>query len=94
MGREVDLHPQVCIAYGTLATINAFVADAPCSCHSPPFFSSMNREPTPKLRVTGAHCLLNLGDSITTDHISPAGNISIRSPAARYLIDRGYATST
>lgn len=39
--------------------------------------------------ITGARCLLNLGDSITTDHISPAGNIAKDSPAARYLMERG-----
>eukprot|EP01094_Clydonella_sp_ATCC50884_P022587 TRINITY_DN5233_c0_g1_i1.p1 TRINITY_DN5233_c0_g1~~TRINITY_DN5233_c0_g1_i1.p1 ORF type:complete len:895 (+),score=313.87 TRINITY_DN5233_c0_g1_i1:55-2739(+) len=57
--------------------------------HSPPFFSSMQKELDPKTRVSNAYCLLNLGDSITTDHISPAGSISIRSPAARYLQGRG-----
>jgi aconitase A len=40
--------------------------------------------------VTSAFCLLNLGDSITTDHISPAGSISRKSPAGRYLEARGY----
>lgn len=39
--------------------------------------------------INGAYCLLNLGDSITTDHISPAGAISVNSPAARYLNERG-----
>merc|ERR1712205_71706 len=39
--------------------------------------------------ITSAHCLLNLGDSITTDHISPAGKIAKNSPAARYLMERG-----
>lgn len=57
--------------------------------HSPPFFSSMKSEPQPHFKFTKAYCLLNLGDSITTDHISPAGNISRKSPAARYLEQRG-----
>lgn len=39
--------------------------------------------------IKSAYCLLNLGDSITTDHISPAGNIAKDSPAARYLMDHG-----
>jgi aconitate hydratase len=39
--------------------------------------------------ISSAHCLLNLGDSITTDHISPAGKIAKNSPAARYLQERG-----
>jgi len=45
----------------------------------------------PLTKVDGAFCLLNLGDSITTDHISPAGNISRKSPAGRYLEARGVA---
>jgi len=59
--------------------------------HSPPFFSSMTKDASPLLKITNAHCLLNLGDSITTDHISPAGNISRKSPAGRYLEGRGVA---
>jgi len=57
--------------------------------HHPPFFQSMLKDIDPILTVKNARCLLNLGDSITTDHISPAGSISIRSPAARYLQERG-----
>jgi aconitate hydratase len=57
--------------------------------HHPPFFQSMKREPTPLTTIVDAYCLLNLGDSITTDHISPAGSISKNSPAARYLLSRG-----
>jgi len=57
--------------------------------HSPPFFSNMTKEEKPHTKFEGAYCLLNLGDSITTDHISPAGNISRKSPTARYLEGRG-----
>jgi len=57
--------------------------------HSPPFFSSITKELKPQTKFDNAFCLLNLGDSITTDHISPAGNISRKSPAARYLEARG-----
>jgi len=57
--------------------------------HNPPFFSTMTLEPKPTSGVKDAHVLLNLGDSITTDHISPAGNISANSPAGRYLLERG-----
>lgn len=39
--------------------------------------------------IKGAHCLLNMGDFITTDHISPAGAIAVNSPAARFLNERG-----
>lgn len=57
--------------------------------HSPPFFQSMTQSPQPHTKFEKAYCLLNLGDSITTDHISPAGNISRKSPTARYLEARG-----
>ncbi|XP_016924916.4 cytoplasmic aconitate hydratase [Drosophila suzukii] len=55
----------------------------------PPFFEGMTRE-LPQLKsIEKARCLLLLGDSVTTDHISPAGSIARRSPAARYLSERG-----
>jgi aconitate hydratase len=55
----------------------------------PPYFDGMPREPTPLRDITGARVLAVLGDSVTTDHISPAGAIKEDSPAGRYLIDRG-----
>jgi aconitate hydratase len=57
--------------------------------HNPPFFQSTGAELKPVESVKNAHCLLNLGDSITTDHISPAGKIASNSPAARYLKSKG-----
>lgn len=57
--------------------------------HNPPFFQSTEAVPKPVESVKGGHCLLNVGDSITTDHISPAGKIAKNSPAARYLAERG-----
>eukprot|EP00003_Mantamonas_plastica_P002636 TRINITY_DN1200_c0_g1_i1.p1 TRINITY_DN1200_c0_g1~~TRINITY_DN1200_c0_g1_i1.p1 ORF type:complete len:856 (-),score=303.98 TRINITY_DN1200_c0_g1_i1:25-2592(-) len=57
--------------------------------HNPPFFQEMKMELTPTYKFENAYALLNLGDSITTDHISPAGAIAKDSPAARYLMDRG-----
>lgn len=57
--------------------------------HHPPFFQTMGIEPGDVQNIEGAYCLLNLGDSITTDHISPAGNISKTSPAARFLMEHG-----
>jgi aconitate hydratase len=57
--------------------------------HNPPFFSSMGITPSPIKNIQGAYCLLNFGDSITTDHISPAGNISKNSPGGRFLISKG-----
>ncbi|CAJ0933249.1 unnamed protein product [Ranitomeya imitator] len=56
---------------------------------SPPFFDELTMELVPSQPITDAYVLLNLGDSVTTDHISPAGNIARNSPAARYLTNRG-----
>src|SRR5438067_871824 len=55
----------------------------------PPYFEGMAREPEPVEDVHGARCLVMLGDSVTTDHISPAGAIKQDSPAGRYLIEHG-----
>ena len=57
--------------------------------HQPPFFEDMEIEPKPINDIKDAYCLLRLGDSITTDHISPAGKIARNSPAARYLKEKG-----
>jgi aconitate hydratase len=57
--------------------------------HHPPFFQSMGVLEDAQADIKNAHCLLNLGDSITTDHISPAGKIARNSPAARYLQAKG-----
>jgi aconitate hydratase len=56
----------------------------------PPFFQEMG-EPHPPGNVEGARVLVKVGDSITTDHISPAGSIKKDSPAGRYLIEHGVA---
>ena len=53
---------------------------------SPPFFEEMGREPEPLTDVFGARAIAVLADSVTTDHISPAGNIKADSPAGEYLI--------
>lgn len=55
----------------------------------PPYFDGMAHEPAPVTDITGARVLALLGDSVTTDHISPAGSIKADSPAGRYLSDRG-----
>lgn len=55
----------------------------------PPFFKDMEETPEPIRPITGAKALVKVGDSITTDHISPAGNIKPDSPAGKYLIDSG-----
>ena len=59
----------------------------------PPFFEEMPREAPPLENICGARVLLMLGDSVTTDHISPAGSIPVHSPAGQYLIARGVAPS-
>jgi aconitate hydratase len=56
---------------------------------NPPYFDDMSMTPPPLGDVGQARALAVLGDSVTTDHISPAGNISKSSPAARYLIEQG-----
>ncbi len=55
----------------------------------PPFFSTFSRTPEPVRDVRGARVLAWLGDSVTTDHISPAGSISPASPAGQYLLSKG-----
>ncbi|MFO7292827.1 MAG: aconitate hydratase AcnA [Actinomycetes bacterium] len=55
----------------------------------PPFFAGLTPEPEPIRPIHGARVLAHLGDSITTDHISPAGSIAVDSPAGQYLISKG-----
>ncbi len=55
----------------------------------PPYFEGMPAEPTPVTDIQGARVLAVLGDSVTTDHISPAGSIKADSPAGRYLQEHG-----
>jgi aconitate hydratase len=55
----------------------------------PPYFDGMDTEPAPVVDITGARVLALLGDSVTTDHISPAGSIKPGTPAAAYLDEHG-----
>jgi aconitate hydratase len=55
----------------------------------PPYFDGMTLETSPVVDITGARVLAKLGDSVTTDHISPAGNIKADSPAGKYLQEKG-----
>ncbi|RJQ78594.1 aconitate hydratase [Amycolatopsis panacis] len=55
----------------------------------PPYFDGMAAEPSPVEDISGARVLAKLGDSVTTDHISPAGAIKADSPAGRYLTEHG-----
>ncbi len=56
---------------------------------NPPYFDGMTMTPAALSDISNARALAVLGDSVTTDHISPAGNISKTSPAARYLVEQG-----
>ncbi len=56
---------------------------------NPPYFEGMTHEPSPVEDIAGARLLALLGDSVTTDHISPAGSIGAETPAGQYLIDHG-----
>ena len=55
----------------------------------PPYFDGMTMKPAPVTNIAGARVLAKLGDSVTTDHISPAGSIKGDSPAGKYLTDHG-----
>ncbi len=57
--------------------------------HEPPFFQGLTLEPLPLVPIRGARCLVRVADSVTTDHISPAGDIAEASPAGRWLKQQG-----
>ena len=63
--------------------------DASTYIQEPPFFRDLGPDTSPITPISGARVLAKLGDSVTTDHISPAGSIKADSPAGRYLISRG-----
>jgi aconitate hydratase len=54
-----------------------------------PYFDNMPAKPAPLANIHGARVLAVLGDSVTTDHISPAGSIAVESPAGKYLLEHG-----
>ncbi|HUZ82300.1 MAG TPA: aconitate hydratase AcnA, partial [Gaiellaceae bacterium] len=57
--------------------------------HKPTYLEGIASEPGAVSDIAGARCLVSLGDSVTTDHISPAGSIRVESPAGRYLVEHG-----
>jgi aconitate hydratase len=63
--------------------------DSSTYIQDPPFFQELTLQPAPLRDLRGAHVLAVLGDSVTTDHISPAGDIAEQGPAGRYLVERG-----
>ena len=73
-----------------IPTGNTFEWDADSTyVRKPPYFEGMPAEPAPVRDIAGARVLAKLGDSVTTDHISPAGAIKADSPAGRYLAEHG-----
>jgi len=60
---------------------------------NPPFFTNMTPNPSPIQPIRSGRVLVMVGDSVTTDHISPAGNIKKDSPAGKYLMDHGVAVA-
>jgi aconitate hydratase len=67
--------------------------DASTYVQEPPFFVDMAASPAPIAPIAGARALVKVGDSVTTDHISPAGSIAKQSPAGSYLMERGVEPS-
>jgi aconitate hydratase len=67
--------------------------DASTYVKNPPYFNGMTAEPVAVSEIKGARALALLGDSVTTDHISPAGGIAMDSPAAKYLQEQGVKPS-
>ncbi|MFF4224068.1 aconitate hydratase AcnA [Streptomyces sp. L500] len=73
-----------------IPTGNTFEWDAESTyVRKPPYFEGMQMEPAPVADITGARVLAKLGDSVTTDHISPAGAIKADTPAGKYLTEHG-----
>ncbi|MBT5876834.1 MAG: aconitate hydratase AcnA [Candidatus Latescibacteria bacterium] len=77
--------------WGSLASPSSDLYDWSESTYvkRPPYFKGMGLEPTELTDIKGARVLARLGDSVTTDHISPAGSIQADSPAGKYLVDHG-----
>ncbi|MEZ0089535.1 aconitate hydratase AcnA [Streptacidiphilus sp. EB129] len=73
-----------------IPTGNTFEWDSESTyVRKPPYFEGMAHRPSPVTDISGARVLAKLGDSVTTDHISPAGNIKPGTPAAQYLTEHG-----
>jgi aconitate hydratase len=64
-------------------------SEASTYIQNPPFFADLSPQPKPIAPIRGARCLVMVGDSVTTDHISPAGSIKKDSPAGTYLMEHG-----
>ncbi|HNR00351.1 MAG TPA: aconitate hydratase, partial [Trueperaceae bacterium] len=63
--------------------------DSSTYIQEPPFFIDMPEHPTGIAPIRGARALVKVGDSVTTDHISPAGSIALNSPAGKFLVEHG-----
>jgi aconitate hydratase len=74
----------------SIPTGNTFEWDSESTyVRKPPYFEGMGMEPAPVEDISGARVLAKLGDSVTTDHISPAGAIKADTPAGKYLTEHG-----
>jgi aconitate hydratase len=86
---EVFKGPKQWQAIEVSADVNTYHwSDSSTYVKNPPYFDGITMEPSAKGDISGARVLAVLGDSITTDHISPAGNIRKSSPAGEYLLER------
>ncbi|MEL0628851.1 aconitate hydratase AcnA [Psychromonas aquatilis] len=76
-------------SWKNLETVDSDIYNWPTSTYvkKPSFFDNMKVQPEPVKAIENARCLLKLGDSVTTDHISPAGSIGKETPAAKYLVE-------
>ena len=79
--------------WNDLEVTGALRFDWPTSTYvkKPSFFDGLTREPSEVTAIEGARCLVKVGNSVTTDHISPAGSIDEKSPAGAYLLERQIA---
>ncbi|MDH5722331.1 MAG: aconitate hydratase AcnA [Alphaproteobacteria bacterium] len=87
---DVFKGPKEWQAIGGAASSQTYSWDAASTyVKNPPFFTGMSNDPAPVPDIIGAYALAILGDSVTTDHISPAGSIKADSPAGKYLQSKG-----
>jgi aconitate hydratase len=87
-GNVFDGNPEWNAIPVTAGDLYAFREDS-TYIQEPPFFQGLTKQPAPLTDIVGARVLAVLGDSVTTDHISPAGDIALASPAGRFLAARG-----
>ena len=90
---NVDLGPEMWQAVSVEESQVYSWSEASTYVQEPPFFVGLSRDVDPIRAINEAKCLVKVGNSVTTDHISPAGAIAQDGPAARYLMDAGVSPS-